>query len=230
MRRLLAALACALVAAACGEDEPGTREATGPASAAPDDGRPLVAALGDSITAGTPLWDPDPAAREAIGSALDERSQYGFWAARRLGARVRNCGVNRQRTDEIAARLDSCARGADALVVQGGINDIAQGADLGDAAANLRAMARRGKALGLDVAIAEVLPWNNGFPDAAPLVDGLNAAIARIGREEDVAVLPFFDALEDPGRPGRMRAGLTIDGDHPSVAGYRRLGAVVRLP
>ena len=38
----------------------------------------------------------------------------------------RNCGVFGERTDEIAARLDQCADGADALIVQGGINDIAQ--------------------------------------------------------------------------------------------------------
>jgi lysophospholipase L1-like esterase len=212
---------------ACGHDDPPERA---PASTTGAPGRPLVAALGDSITAGAPLWDPDPAVREAIGPALDERSQYGYWAARRLGVRVRNCGVNQQRTDEIAARLDDCARGADALIVQGGLNDIAQGAELGDAAANLRAMVRRGKARGLDVAIAELSPWNNGYPDAAPLVERLNAAIARVGREEDVPVLPFFAALEDPRAPGRMRADLTSDGDHPSVAGHRRLGAVVRLP
>jgi lysophospholipase L1-like esterase len=39
-----------------------------------------------------------------------------------------------------------------------------------------------------------------------------------------VPVLPFHDTLEDPQRPGRMRAELTADGDHPSVAGYRLLG------
>ena len=38
--------------------------------------RLLVAALGDSITAGSPAWDPDPAVRERIGPALDERSQF----------------------------------------------------------------------------------------------------------------------------------------------------------
>jgi lysophospholipase L1-like esterase len=39
-----------------------------------------------------------------------------------------------------------------------------------------------------------------------------------------VELLPFHDALEDPAVPGTMRADLTIDGDHPSVAGYRLLG------
>ena len=37
--------------------------------------------------------------------------------------------------------------------------------------------------------------------------------------------LPFHDTLEDPEHPGRMKPEWTDpDGDHPSVAGYRRLG------
>jgi lysophospholipase L1-like esterase len=40
-----------------------------------------------------------------------------------------------------------------------------------------------------------------------------------------VPLLPFHDTLEDPDRPGRMKDEWTHgDGDHPSVAGYRRLG------
>jgi lysophospholipase L1-like esterase len=30
--------------------------------------------------------------------------------------------------------------------------------------------------------------------------------------------------------PGRLAEPLTIDGDHPSIAGYRRLGALVDVP
>ena len=40
----------------------------------------VVACLGDSITAGSPLWDPDPQVRARIGVALDERSQWEWWA------------------------------------------------------------------------------------------------------------------------------------------------------
>ena len=86
----------------------------------------IVAALGDSITAGSPAWDPDPAVRAQIG-APDAESQYEHWAALRdPRLRFRNCGIYGQRTDEIAARLEHAAEGADVLIVQGGINDIAQ--------------------------------------------------------------------------------------------------------
>jgi lysophospholipase L1-like esterase len=117
------------------------------------------------------------------------------------------------------------------LVVQGGINDIAQGRDVEDAAENLRAMVRRGKELGLRVALADVLPWNNGWPDAEPKIRRLNALIAEIARDEDVPLLPFHDTLEDPARRGRMREEWTSDGDHPSADGYRRLGELAfRVP
>ena len=200
-----------LTLAGCGEeDEPSLG------------GRPakttLVAALGDSITEGAPL--------------ANRESRYGHWAEMRLrgGTRFRHCGVSGERTDQIALRLDGCVRGAEVLIVQGGINDIAQGRPVRAAARDLRRMAERGKQLGLRVALTEVLPWNNGYPAAAPPIRRLNRAIARIGRDLRVPVLPWYSKLEDPDNPGRMKSEWTSDGDHPSVTGYRRLGETVQLP
>ena len=171
----------------------------------------IVAALGDSITEGSPGlrgWD--------------------VWAAQADGTlEIRNCGIYGQRTDEIAARLEECVRGADVLIVQGGINDVAQGRDVEDAAANLHAMLRRGKELGLRVALVDVLPWNNGWPGAEPEIRRLNALIREVARKEEVTLLPFHDTLEDPDRPGRMREEWTHEGDHPNEDGYRRLADVV---
>ncbi len=189
-----------------------------PIHAEPDE-RILVAALGDSITEGSPGYDSR--------SGGDETSQWEYWAAR-IEPRLefRNRGIYGQRTDEIMARLEDCIPGADLLVVQGGINDIAQGRSVDDVAANLRAMVRRGKELGLPVVIVDVLPWNNGWPDAEPKIRRLNDLIAELARAEGIPLLPFHDTLEDPDRPGRMNAEWTSDGDHPSVEGYRRLGGV----
>jgi lysophospholipase L1-like esterase len=184
----------------------------------------VVAALGDSISEGSPGYDSRKGG--------DEASQWEHWAAR-ADARLefRNCGIHGQRTDEIMTRLDECAVGADVLVVQGGINDIAQGRSVAAAAENLHAMVRRGTELGLRVLLVDLLPWNNGWPDAEPKIRKLNALISEIARAEDVALLPFHDTLEDPDRPGCMREEWTSDGDHPSVEGYRRLGELAfRLP
>ena len=219
-----------LLLTACGG---GSRDAAPGGTTAPAPaGGPAFAALGDSITAGSPLWDPDPDVRARIGPGLDRRSQFEFFARERLGpaATFRNCGVFGERTDEIADRLEECAQGARTLIVQGGINDIAQGRDVADAAEDLRAMVRRGKALGLRVVLVDVLPWNNGYPAAAGPIDDLNGRIRALGREERVRVLPFFATLEDPANPGRIRREWTIDGDHPSVAGYERLGRLIPAP
>ena len=152
----------ALALAGCGGDEGGD---VGVVNA---EGEIVVAALGDSIQAGSPYWDPDPDVRERIGDELDERSQWEHWAARadeRL--RFRNCGVYGERRTRSRSGSTSALEGAQMLIVQGGINDIAQRRPVEPAAANLREIVRRGKELGLRVAIANVLPWNNGWPRAA---------------------------------------------------------------
>lgn len=223
---LLGVLALAAAVAGCGGASAGPKRAHD----FPPEAGLLVAALGDSITAGSPRWDPDPGVRNRIGApALDPESQYPYWAEVRLGgrARVRNCGVSGQRTDEIARRLDACATGAEVLIVQAGVNDLAQGRSVASAAANLRAMVRRGRARGLPVLLAELLPWNDGPPGSAAQIRALNRRIATIARDEDATLLPFHRALADPADPDRMPRALTADGEHPSVAGYRRLGAVV---
>jgi lysophospholipase L1-like esterase len=180
----------------------------------------VVACLGDSITEGSPGWD-----RRRGG---DETSQWEHWASRLLpSVEFRNCGIYGQRTDEIAARVDDCARGADVLIVQGGINDIAQGRTVDEAAANLRALIGRGKQLGLRVLVANVLPWNNGWPSHEQSIRELNARVGELAAAEGVSAIDFHEALEDPERPGRMRDEWTSDGDHPSVAGYRILGELV---
>jgi lysophospholipase L1-like esterase len=216
-------LALLVVPACGGEDEP-------PPAPAPA-GSTVVAALGDSITAGSPRWDPNPDIREQIGSQLDRRSQYELWAERALpDTDFRNCGVPGQLTDEIARRLEDCADGADVLIIQGGVNDLGSGRSPAQIAANLRGMARAGKRLGLRVAIVELLPWNRGYPVADRLIRDVNRRIARMAREEGLRLLRWYRLLEDPRRPGRMRDVWTDDLLHPSVAGYRRLGESVELP
>ena len=217
----------AMTLAACGGSGSGGGQGGG------QDGGTVVTGLGDSITAGAPLWDPDKATRDSLGSGVaDEQSQYEYWAERRLDdTRFRNCGVSGERTDEIARRFDQCVRGTEVLVVQGGANDIAQGRSVDAAAKALRSMVQRGKQRDLRVAITQLVPWNGGHPDATPKIRRLNELIAAIGKEEDVPVYEWNAALEDPAKPGRMRAEYVSDDQiHPTVAGYKRLAQEVELP
>src|SRR5215467_15204355 len=136
--------------------------------------RIVVAVAGDSISAGSPLWDPDPAVRARIPTP-DERSQWQWWASQTDDSlEFRTTAVYGERTDEIARRLDLVLAGADVLVVQGGINDIVQGRPVEEAARNLEAMLVRGRAAGLALAAADVLPWNNGDASAAEQIRRLN--------------------------------------------------------
>ena len=186
---------------------------------------------GDSISAGSPLWDPEPDVRARI-AAPDERSQWQWWASR-ADARLefRTSAVYGERTDEIARRLDLVLTGADVLVVQGGINDVVQRRPVEEAAGNLEAMLERGRAAGLALAVTDVLPWNNGDDRAARGIQRLNALIREVAASAGVELLPFNDTLVDPADPTRMREGLTDDGDHPSVEGHRLLGErAFRLP
>jgi len=221
VRRSVLLISCTLVLllAGCG----GRAGDGGPAVVERDTGSSgrVVATLGDSIVAGSPHWDPDPAVRNGFDEP-DEQSQWQRWVD--SPAQLRNCGVWGERTDEIATRYETCTEGADAVVVQGGINDIVQGRPVEDAAHDLACIAQRAADDGLDVALVDVLPWNNGHPDAAAPIRELNEAIHDLGTRAGVPVLPFFATLEDPRKPDRMPANLTVEGDHPNVDGYRMLG------
>jgi lysophospholipase L1-like esterase len=178
---------------------------------------PGVACLGDSITEGSPYWD----SRHRRG---DPEGQWEHWAGL-LHPQLAflNYGIWGERTDEIAERFDQAVEGADILIVQGGINDIAQGRPVAAAAELLSDLVARGLARGLTVYVCDVLPWNNGWPKQEAPIRKLNALIHAF----EVPCLPFHDTLEDPELPGRMKADWTNDdGDHPSLAGYRRLGEV----
>jgi lysophospholipase L1-like esterase len=190
----------------------------------------VVAALGDSITAGNPGYDPNPELRQGLRLGDDPESQWEYWAQREHpDLEFRNCGGRGERTDEIVRRLQGCVLGADAVVIQGGINDLASGFPPQAVLANLRGMVRAAKEQNLDVALANVLPYGPA-PQADPVIDQLNRRIEAIGRSAGVAVLPFHRVLEDPGRPGRMKPEWTADGIHPSVEGYRRLGELAFEP
>jgi len=196
-----------------------------------------IAALGDSITAGNPLYDPDPEQRAALSFGDDPESQYEYWASKaNLDLDFTNCGVFGERTDEIAQRLPECAEDADLVIVQGGINDIAQvlGGDpqvmadsIDSAAANIDRMLAEAEELGLDAVVANVLPWNNGHPAADEPIAELNSGIDRIAKRRGVPLLDFHDALEASDEPGTMAPRYTDDGDHPSIEGYRILGELV---
>lgn len=189
-----------------------------------------MAAVGDSITAGNPRYDPNPGLRKELGLGNDPESQWEYWAQKEHpDLEFRNCGGRGERTDEIARRLDDCATGADAVVIQGGINDLVTGFPARAVLANLRRMVRAANGQHLDVAVADLLPYGPA-PQDDRAIDELNRGIAAMAHDMDATVLPFHRVLEDPEHQGVMKPEWTADGIHPSVAGYRRLGELAFQP
>ena len=173
----------------------------------------LVAALGDSITAGSPGWDRTRRARAVAGGG-DPESQYEHWAELRdPELTFRNCGVYGERTDEIATRLDDVRGPARTCwSSRAGSTTSRRGGRSSLAARESRAeWSCAGRSSGLRVAIADVLPWNGGYPRppsrslrSTLLIRELAAAAGR----PRAAVL---ETLEDDGRPGRMREDWTSE-------------------
>ncbi len=149
-------------------------------------------------------------------AAPDPRSQWHFWAERATpGVTFVNHGVNRERTDQIALRLDAALTGADAIVLQGGINDVVQGRPLDLVVADVDAMIERALRRVGTVVVVDVLPWNNGDDESAEKILRLNARLRAVAAARGVRMLPFYETLEDPGRPRPHGAGVDRRGQPP---------------
>ena len=182
-----------------------------------------VVCLGDSTTAGTPLFQsPLEAPPDGAG---DERSQYPYWLRQARPAwRVLNCGINGQRSDEIAARFDRDVLGqnAGAVIIIAGVNDVYQGRDAAHVTQQLDDMYRRAQARGIPVVAGSIVPYNTATADQNARMHVINSWIAAEAASREG--LYFVDtraataAADDPDR----LAG-SPDDLHPDIEGYRRM-------
>src|SRR6185295_19266661 len=101
----------------------------------------VIVALGDSTTAGTPLFlSPLEAPPDGRG---EMRSQFSFWLMQRHPEwQVLNRGVNGERSDQIAARFerDVVERRPRLVIILAGVNDVYQGRSADSVKTHLRAM------------------------------------------------------------------------------------------
>jgi len=219
--RLNGALALLVAFVACGGEggpapAPGARalagEASGPvATSAPraaarpvPAGAPVVAFLGDSLTAGFGL-EESQAYPAVVGELLAERG---------LPIRVVNGGVSGDTSAGALARVDwLLTQEPEIVVVSIGGNDGLRGQPVDALEANLRAIVRRAKGAGARVLIAgQQIPTNYGPEYAGAFRD----LYPRVAREEGAELLPFL--LEGVA----MRPELNLpDGIHPNPEGQR---------
>ena len=182
-----------------------------------------VVCLGDSTTAGTPLFkSPVEAPPDGEG---DERSQFAYWLRQmHPGWRVLNCGVNGERSDQIAVRFDRdvLAHAPRVVVIIAGVNDVYQGRSVDHTIGELRALYDRARNAGLRIVAGGIVPYNTATPDQNARMHAINAWIAQQAAADDwmeyvdtrraVAAADDIDHLS--GSPDEL---------HPDIDGYRRM-------
>ena len=186
-----------------------------------------IVALGDSTTAGTPLYlSPLEAPPDGRG---DVRSQYAYWLMQvRPDWRVLNRGVNGERSDEIAARFDRdvLSEAPAAVVIIAGVNDLYAGEAADHVQRVLRGMFDRVAQAGIPVVAGTIVPYNTATPSANAAMHEVNAWIAaETERDSNLSCADTRAAAADPEHPDRLLT--SPDGLHPDVDGYRRMAAVL---
>jgi lysophospholipase L1-like esterase len=183
----------------------------------------VIVCLGDSTTAGTPLFK-SPVEAPPHGEG-DERSQFAYWL--RLAHpewQVLNCGVNGERSDEIARRVerDVLAHAAQVVVIIAGVNDVYQGRPAADVTRQLRAMYDRARAAGLPIIAGSIVPYNTATPDQNARMHTINAWIEQQAGADDH--MEFVDTRRAAAAPDDVdRLSGSPDGLHPDIEGYRRM-------
>jgi membrane dipeptidase len=184
---------------------------------------PLIVALGDSTTAGTPLFK-SPIEAPPAGSG-DERSQFAYWLVRQHPKwSVLNRGVNGERSDQIAARFDRdvLAHGPAAVIIIAGVNDVYQGRSVDHVVTHLQAMYDRAHAAGIPVVAGSIVPYNTATAEQNQKMREINAWIsAQPARDGNVIAVDTRAAVSARGDADRL-AG-SPDGLHPDVDGYRAM-------
>ncbi len=187
----------------------------------------VIVALGDSTTAGTPLFlSSIEAPPEGRG---DVRSQFAYWLMHVEPTwRVLNHGVNGERSDEIAARFerDVIAHHPAAVVIIAGVNDVYQGREVGHVTRALRTMYDRAARAALPVVAGSIVPYNTATDAANATMRAINDWIAaEAARDPNLTFADTRHAVAAPDDGNRLAA--SPDGLHPDIDGYRRMAEAI---
>lgn len=146
-----------------------------------------------------------------------------------------NRGISGQTTPQMLARFqqDVVALHPAAVVILAGINDIAgnTGAEpLPVIEASFRSMSAVAKAAHIRIVLSsvlptEALPWRPGA-DPREEILALNEWLKSFASDQGLVYLDYFSSMAGPNRG--MKASLSIDGVHPSDAGYAIMEPLAR--
>ena len=207
------AIAAALLLAGCGGQSKPPAPARGQApmaSPVPADTRPVIAAFGDSLSAGFGL-DAGQSFPDLLQRDLD---------ARGLRYRVVNAGVSGDTTSDALDRLDSIVALKPAIVIlEFGANDGLRGLPVATTRANLdQLLAALGKAGAKVVLAGMTLPPNYG-PD---YIRSFQRIYPELAAKHKAALIPFL--LDGVGGHADL---MQHDGLHPNAAGTRKVEETV---
>lgn len=148
-----------------------------------------------------------------------------------------NRGISGQTTAQILLRFrqDVIGLHPQAVVILAGTNDLAGNAgpeSLSEIEGNLASMVQLGRANGIAVVLCSVLPtvrywWHPQVPDPAPRIAALNRWLQAYAARHHAVYVNYYQAMKDAA--GGLRPGLSIDGVHPSAAGYAVMTRLIRV-
>lgn len=183
----------------------------------------VIAALGDSTTAGTPLFKSPIEAPP--GGEGDATAPFPYHLMRmRPGWDVRNLGVNGERTDQIRARWDRdvLPLSPAAVIIIAGVNDVYQGKPAGHVTNELRAMYDLAAAARIPVVAGSIVPYDTATPEQNAKMRAINDWIrGEAARDANITFADTRAAAARDDNPDLLRA--SPDGLHPDADGYRRM-------
>jgi lysophospholipase L1-like esterase len=183
-----------------------------------------ILGFGDSLTAGTPGYEP--------GYGGDARSQYGFWlldSARNDGVttlQFHNQGIPGELARMMPQRLKRLleANSYDLVIIMAGTNDLGWGFGPSDVYESLLRIWQVSTSRETTTIACSIPPIGMRVPHHQQMQQELNQRILQEGsRLPYLLVADVFSKLADDNGllPMRFDSG---DGLHLSVEGYRRIG------
>lgn len=181
------------------------------------------------------LKDPAPAEKRVVfmGNSITEGwkvADSNFFSGRPYFDR----GISGQTTPQMLVRFrpDVIDLKPAVVVILAGINDIAQNTGPmtpEQTFGNIVSMVELAKANNIKVVLCSVLPaydfpWRPGLQPAEKVIQ-LNSMLQAYAAKNKIVYVDYFTAMKDE-RNG-LKAGLTYDGVHPTLAGYKVMEPLV---
>ena len=187
----------------------------------------VIAALGDSTTAGTPLFKSPIEAPP--GGEGDATAPFPYHLMQmRPDWDVRNLGVNGERTDQIRARWDRdvLPLSPTAVIIIAGVNDVYQGKPVDHVTTELRAMYDLAAAARIPVVAGSIVPYDTATPEQNAKMRAINDWIrGEAARDANITFADTRAAAARDDNPDLLRA--SPDRLHPDKEGYRRMAAAI---